>query len=298
MLRSSNPTWKAFEKPQRWDDLAGSEGGATSAPTKTATMTIGGTAQAAGMQLGAAFLGAMIAWYLVSNDIIPPGVSAGMMLGVFAILFIGGMVMGAKPRIAIVLGPVLSALYGAVAGLMSYVVAGALGAMMINNPGLVGLPANIAELPIAEQQALAVQQGSGVICQAILLTMGVAAVTLITTATGIIRIRGTVAKVITFATVAVMLVYVLGMVLRLIGFGGIPMIHEAGPVGIAFSGFVVLLAAANLIMAYQNVEDGVRAGQPKYMEWYAGYAIVSTIIWLYIEILFLLYKIYASMNSE
>jgi uncharacterized YccA/Bax inhibitor family protein len=34
------------------------------------------------------------------------------------------------------------------------------------------------------------------------------------------------------------------------------------------------------------------------MEWYAGYAVVSTMIWLYIEILYLLYKIYASMSER
>lgn len=299
MIRSSNPAWKAFEKPQRWDDLPGGDMAATSTAARTTTMTIGGTAQAAGLQLGAAFLGAIGAWALVSKGIIGQGLSTGMMLGVFAILFIGGMVMAAKPRIAIVVGPILSALYGAVAGFMSYAVAMAIGAIMARNPdnaALLGVDA--ASLTPDQLRSAMVAQGAGVIFQAILLTMGVAAVTLITTATGIIRIRGMFAKMITFATIAVMLVYVLGMVLRLIGFGGIPMIHEAGPIGIAFSGFVVLLAAANLIMAYQNVEDGVRAGQPKYMEWYAGYAIVSTIIWLYIEILFLLYKIYASMNRE
>jgi uncharacterized YccA/Bax inhibitor family protein len=39
------------------------------------------------------------------------------------------------------------------------------------------------------------------------------------------------------------------------------------------------------------VENGVRNGAPKYMEWYAGYALLVTLVWLYIELLRLLAKL-------
>lgn len=292
MLKSSNPAWKAFEQPQRWDDAFGSP----AAAAKPTTMTVGGTAQAAGIQLGCAFVGAMGGWYLVAEGILAGGLSMGVSLGIFAMLFIGGMIMARKPQIAIVVGPILSALYGFFAGVMSYVVALAVGAAMAKNPQLLGV--DPASLTADQLRAAVVSAGAGVVFQAILLTIAVAGITLVASATGLIRIGNTAAKVIMFATGAVMLVYVLGMVLRLVGFGGIPLIHEAGPVGIAFSGFVVLLAAFNLIMSYQNVREGVAAGLPKFMEWYAGYAIVSTIIWLYIEILWLLYKLYVMFNRE
>ena len=77
------------------------------------------------------------------------------------------------------------------------------------------------------------------------------------------------------------------------GFFGasIPMIHSSGPFGIAFSLFVVTIAALNLVLDFDFIEQGATMGIPKYMEWYAAFGLVVTLIWLYIEILRLLAKL-------
>lgn len=70
-----------------------------------------------------------------------------------------------------------------------------------------------------------------------------------------------------------------------------PFIHESGLIGIGFSLFVVVIAALNLVLDFDFIESGAENGMPKYMEWYAAFGLMVTLIWLYIEILRLLAKL-------
>jgi uncharacterized YccA/Bax inhibitor family protein len=54
---------------------------------------------------------------------------------------------------------------------------------------------------------------------------------------------------------------------------------------------VVGLAAMNLVLDFDFIENGVRAQAPKYMEWYGAFGLLVTLIWLYLEILRLLAKL-------
>ena len=78
-----------------------------------------------------------------------------------------------------------------------------------------------------------------------------------------------------------------------LGFFGInmPFIHESGLIGIGFSLFVVVIAALNLVLDFDFIESGAEAGAPKFMEWYAAFGLMVTLIWLYLEILRLLAKL-------
>jgi uncharacterized YccA/Bax inhibitor family protein len=67
-------------------------------------------------------------------------------------------------------------------------------------------------------------------------------------------------------------------------------INGAGPLGIVFSLFVCGIAALNLVLDFDFIEQGVSYGAPKYMEWYGAFGIMVTLIWLYLEILRLLSK--------
>ena len=79
----------------------------------------------------------------------------------------------------------------------------------------------------------------------------------------------------------------------LLGFFGIHFtsINGSGPIGIGFSLFVVAIAALNLVLDFDFIEQGVSCGAPKYMEWYAAFGIMVTLVWLYLEILRLLSKL-------
>jgi uncharacterized YccA/Bax inhibitor family protein len=92
------------------------------------------------------------------------------------------------------------------------------------------------------------------------------------------------------ATGAIMLFYLLEFVL---GFFGIHFssINGSGPIGIGFSLIIVGIAALNLVLDFDFIENGARMGAPKYMEWYGAFGLMVTLVWLYLEILRLLTKI-------
>ena len=60
---------------------------------------------------------------------------------------------------------------------------------------------------------------------------------------------------------------------------------------ILFSVFVIVIAALNLVLDFDFIEQGARYEAPKYMEWYGAFGLMVTLIWLYLEILRLLRKI-------
>ena len=72
---------------------------------------------------------------------------------------------------------------------------------------------------------------------------------------------------------------------------GIGFIHSNGLFGIGFSLFVVGIAAMNLVLDFDFIEDGAERGAPRYMEWFGAFALMVTLIWLYLEMLRLLAKI-------
>lgn len=92
------------------------------------------------------------------------------------------------------------------------------------------------------------------------------------------------------STLAICLLYVVEMLLTFFGVAGIPFIHSSSGIGIAFSVFVVIIASLNLIIDFDMIQRGVAYGSPKYMEWYGAFALMVTIVWLYLEILRLLAK--------
>ena len=70
----------------------------------------------------------------------------------------------------------------------------------------------------------------------------------------------------------------------------ISFIHDSGPWAIAFSLFVIVIAALNLLMDFDFIAKGVAQRSPKYMEWYSAFGLIVTLIWLYLEVLRLLSK--------
>ena len=92
------------------------------------------------------------------------------------------------------------------------------------------------------------------------------------------------------ATGAIALIYLVSMVLRLFDIS-VPFIHEGGIIGIGFSVVVTGVAALNLILDFDMIEQSANQGAPKYMEWFAGLALLVTLAWLYLEFLRLLSKL-------
>ena len=129
----------------------------------------------------------------------------------------------------------------------------------------------------------------GIVIQAVGLTFGTMAALLLAYRSGLIQVTDKFRMGIVAATGGIFLVYLVDMILRLFGIS-IPFIHEGGTFGIGFSVVVVIIAALNLVLDFDLIAQSARAGAPKYMEWYGAFALMVTLIWLYLEILRLLGK--------
>lgn len=133
-------------------------------------------------------------------------------------------------------------------------------------------------------------QFEGLPLQAVMLTFGVMAAMLFLYQTRIIRVTEKLRLGIVAATAGIALFYIVSLVLGFFGIN-VPMIHDSGMLGIGFSLFVVGIAAMNLVLDFDFIENGVRAAAPRYMEWYAAFGLMVTLIWLYLEVLRLLAKL-------
>ena len=133
-------------------------------------------------------------------------------------------------------------------------------------------------------------QYPGIGIQAIGLTFGILASLLFCYKSGIIKPTENFRLMLFSATMGIMLLYLVSFIMSFFG-AGIGFIHSNGLFGISFSIFVVGIAALNLVLDFDFIEDGAEKGLPKYMEWYGAFSLMVTLVWLYIEILRLLMKL-------
>jgi uncharacterized YccA/Bax inhibitor family protein len=133
-------------------------------------------------------------------------------------------------------------------------------------------------------------QYPGIGIQAIGLTFGILASLLFCYKSGIIKPTENFRLMIFSATMGIALLYLVSFIMSFFG-SGIGFIHSNGFFGIGFSVFVVAIAALNLVLDFDFIEEGADKGLPKYMEWYGAFSLMVTLVWLYIEILRLLMKL-------
>jgi uncharacterized YccA/Bax inhibitor family protein len=218
-------------------------------------MTIAGTVNKAGILLVCVALTAIWTW----NQFLTNGASAvgGLIVaGVF-----GGLIAAIATVIKKEWAPVTAPVYALLEGL----VLGSLSAMLE-------------------------QRFPGIAIEAVALTFGTCICLLLAYRAGMIQATQRFTVGIIAATGGIALVYIASMVL---GFFHVqvPGIFGNGPVGILFSLVVVTVAALNLILDFSFIEESARRGAPKYMEWYAAFGLMVTLIWLYMEIIRLLSKL-------
>lgn len=220
------------------------------------SMTLGGTIGKTAILLALAIFSASYTWGEYASG------NTGILMPAFLIGGLGGLAVAiltvVKPRVV----PMTAPLYAVLKGLL-------LGAISAHYNALYpGLP------PMA-----------------VGLTFMTLAGMLVLYRTRIIRVTDTFRTVIVAATLAIMLFYLVSIVLGMVFGIGMPLIHDTGALGIGFSLFVVGIAALNLALDFDLIERGVQGGAPKFMEWYGAFALIVTLIWLYLEILRLLGKL-------
>ncbi|MBN2487817.1 MAG: Bax inhibitor-1/YccA family protein [Methanosarcinaceae archaeon] len=129
----------------------------------------------------------------------------------------------------------------------------------------------------------------GIVIQAVTLTFGVLFCLLLAYKSGYIKVTENFKLGVVAATGSIFVIYLISFVMGIFGVS-VPYIHESGVIGIGFSLFVVTIAALNLVLDFDFIENGARNRMPKYMEWYAAFGLMVTLVWLYLEILRLLAK--------
>lgn len=194
-------------------------------------------------------------WSKFSETLIVADITLYMMVGIF-----GGLVFALittfKPTVANITAPIYAILEGlALGGISAF--------MEASYPGIV--------------------------IQAVSLTFAVFFSLLFVYRTGLIKVTENFKLMVVAATGGIFLIYMLSFVLSFFNIN-IPLIHDSGMFGIIFSLVVVAIAAMNLVLDFDFIEKGAEKGFPKYMEWYASFGLMVTLIWLYLEILRLLSK--------
>jgi uncharacterized YccA/Bax inhibitor family protein len=133
-------------------------------------------------------------------------------------------------------------------------------------------------------------QFPGIVVQAVFLTFGTLGALLVAYRSGLIQATQNFRLGVTAATGAIFLLYLVSFGLSFVGVT-VPVIHSSSIFGILFSVAVVILAALNLVLDFDFIENGVSRGAPKHMEWYGAFGLLVTLVWLYLEILRLLAKL-------
>ena len=130
----------------------------------------------------------------------------------------------------------------------------------------------------------------GIVVQAVFLTFGTLGALLLAYSSGLIQATENFKLGVAAATGGIAILYLINFAMSFFG-SGIGIITDSSMMGILFSGFVVVIAALNLVMDFDFIEEGAEMGAPKYMEWYGAFGLLVTLIWLYLEILRLLAKL-------
>jgi uncharacterized YccA/Bax inhibitor family protein len=251
LMKTSNPALGE----NTFRELSGTQYGGVS--DESTSMTLNGTVNKTGILLLCALATAAWTWhnFLQSQD--PAGIMPSMLIG-----GIGGFIVALVTIFKKEWSPVTAPIYALLEGL----VLGGISALL--------------ELRFP-----------GIAMQAVALTFGTLFVLLLAYRSGLIRVTQKFRLGIVAATGGIMIFYLLQMLLGFFHVQVFSSFNGSGAIGIGFSLFVVAIAALNLVLDFDFIEQGVHYGAPKYMEWYGAFGIMVTLVWLYLEILILLSKL-------
>ncbi|MCK4745849.1 MAG: Bax inhibitor-1/YccA family protein [Bacteroidales bacterium] len=134
----------------------------------------------------------------------------------------------------------------------------------------------------------------GIVINAVVLTFGILFALLIAYRSGLIKPTENFKLGVFAATGGVVMLYFISFILNFFGVG-VGYLHNSSLLSIGISVVIIIIAALNLVLDFDFIEQGAASSAPKYMEWYAAFGLMVTLVWLYLEILRLLSKI-ASRN--
>jgi uncharacterized YccA/Bax inhibitor family protein len=126
--------------------------------------------------------------------------------------------------------------------------------------------------------------------QAVGTTLAVFGVMLFLYRTRVLRVTDKFRRIVIGATLGVAVLYLVSFVVSLFG-ANVSFLSSSSGFGILFSLFVAGLAAFNLALDFDFIEQGEKMALPRRMEWFAALGLLVTLVWLYLEVLRLLAKL-------
>lgn len=214
-------------------------------------MTIQGAINKTLILVGIVVLSGLYTWNLMANGFLDKATL--FMMSSAIIGFVLAIVTAFNPKIAKITAPVYALCEGLLAGTVSYLYNSAF---------------------------------EGIVVNAISLTLLALISMLFLYKTGVIKATAKFKQVIFISTIAIAIFYFVGIIGALFGH---PMtVFDGSIMGIVISVVICAIAALNFILDFDFIEQGERNNLPSYFEWYAGFGLLVTVIWLYFEILRLL----------
>ncbi|HLU95723.1 MAG TPA: Bax inhibitor-1/YccA family protein [Thermobifida alba] len=231
-------------------------------------VTIDDVVMRTGFTLGTVVLAAVVTYFLAMM------VSPALGIGLLAIGAIGALVLGLVIGFTRSANPVLILLYAALEGLF------------------VGGLSFFLELTL---YGSGVSPG-GLVVPAVFGTLFVAGTMLALYKFKVIRVTNTFVKVVSAAVIAFAVLILVNFVLSFFIDGGLGL-RSAGPLGLAVSAIAIVLAALVLAIDFKDIDDAIALGLPEKVSWQLAFGLTLSLVWLYVEILRLLW-ILQSMFSE
>jgi uncharacterized YccA/Bax inhibitor family protein len=226
-------------------------------------MTTGGTFTATLVLFALLLVGGYFGWQSVSVTVTPatatttvaytPHFPGWMFVGLLATLGLAFLTIF-KPKLARITGPIYAVGEGLILGAIS---------------------------------AAYNLQFNGIVLQAVLATLAVFATMLFLYATRLVKVTERFRRITIFAMVGILVMYLVSFVAQAIT-GNVAFINQPTLLGIGLSIVIVIVASMNLMLNFDFIERAVKAGSPKYMEWFGAFGLMVAIVWLYLEILRLL----------
>jgi uncharacterized YccA/Bax inhibitor family protein len=156
-----------------------------------------------------------------------------------------------------------------------------------SNPALV-MTYSIAEgIALGGIAGLINQRFPGIAFQALIGTVGVLVGMLVVYKTGAVKVTPRFTKWLMGALIGVVVLMLVNLIAGFFIPGGFGL-RDGGPLAILFSVVVIGVAAFSLLLDFDMADQAVRAGAPARFAWYIAFGLMTTLVWLYIEILRLL----------
>lgn len=225
-------------------------------PVAADTMTVQGVFRATLALFAVVLVGAAYGWGAVGDTATLPGWFLFAILGMVAL----AITIAVRPALAPILGPLYALAQGVLLGMLSRVYETAF---------------------------------EGIVLNAVLATFATFIGMLILYGSGVVKATAKFRKVVVGATLGIGLFYLLSIVLSLFG-APMTFVWDGSPLGIVISLGIIVVAALNLVLDFDFIDRGVAAGLPSRTEWLAGFGLMVTIVWLYLEFL----RLFARLNQR